>query len=787
MASENNPTSGTSVSPTNRNGDGLEPRLPRDTLALSPNVVLLVASDGTVVQAGGQIRELLQVEPEALEGVKLRDHILPRDHPLVPDPIDLLVGWEQRYSHPLELHIRFGPGPGDEASGGEMAGGFDQEADRWRLFSFSARDLRDDPQVGAVLLSLQPVGRPGAWDVSRSLLLEGIEAANSCIVISDIRQKDQPLVYINEGFRKLTGYADEDVIGQNCRFLQHRPDGTRDEDQPGVAEIRRAIDNGEFVAATLRNYRKGGEMFYNELYLTPVRQDGELVAYIGVQNDVTERIRSEHAVAQREEAIRSFFDAAPMLMGIVELPDHVVDKTSADAWLDARHVMVNGRAAKALRVERGEGEVDSVLRDCCGDNDETPHQFAEAFATAMRENAVQRFSCDIEAADGQGHRRYRVVANVVRPGDGETPRCSYIAEDITEVAAAGKQRELLEAAVESVDDSILITDNQLEEPGPHILYVNKGFTRLTGYEPHEVLGKSPRILQGTQTDRGVLDRLRRLLEKGESYAGETINYRKDGTPYRVSWTIAPIEEDGKIVSWVAAQQDVTRRRQLERQVLDVQQREQQRIGRELHDTVAQSLNTLTLYVGGVRRELERSGAATPEQIEQLREAGEQARLAAEQARTLSHSLTPVSVGESGLDAALTRLCERTQLAYGVPCDFKSDIPLNDVDSSVADQLYRITNEAVGNAMRHGQPTRVTVSIKADGETGTLTIDDDGKGIPGEHLEAGDRSGFGYDSDMGIGMHTMQYRAGLIGGAMHVERGGGPDDRPGTRIRVVFPR
>ncbi|MBO8084839.1 MAG: diguanylate cyclase [Marichromatium sp.] len=106
--------------------------------------------------------------------------------------------------------------------------------------------------------------------------------------------------------------------------------------------------------------------------------------------------------------------------------------------------------------------------------------------------------------------------------------------------------------------SVIITSAELDDDHPKILYVNKAFERMTGYTRAELIGRTPRILQGERTERAVLDRLRRNLERGEEFAGQTVNYRKDGTPYWVSWNITPIRNpDGSIRYFFSNQKDVT--------------------------------------------------------------------------------------------------------------------------------------------------------------------------------------------------------------------------------------
>lgn len=123
---------------------------------------------------------------------------------------------------------------------------------------------------------------------------------------------------------------------------------------------------------------------------------------------------------------------------------------------------------------------------------------------------------------------------------------------------------LFELAVEQTYDSILITDADLDIPGPKIIYVNDSFCRKTGYSRDELIGKTPRILQGEMTNRSLLKQLRKTLESRQRFEGSTINYRKDGEPYVVRWSISPlINEAGEIVNFVSIQRDITDQFRLE--------------------------------------------------------------------------------------------------------------------------------------------------------------------------------------------------------------------------------
>ena len=126
------------------------------------------------------------------------------------------------------------------------------------------------------------------------LLERAVSASTNSIVIADPNRPDVPLVYVNPAFERTTGYASEEVLGRNCRFLQGK-----DRDQPALGELRRAVREGRHCTVVLRNYRKDGSPFWNELSIYPVRdEDGRTSSFVGVQNDITERIRTEEILSE---------------------------------------------------------------------------------------------------------------------------------------------------------------------------------------------------------------------------------------------------------------------------------------------------------------------------------------------------------------------------------------------------------------------------------------------------------------------------------------------------------
>lgn len=111
---------------------------------------------------------------------------------------------------------------------------------------------------------------------------------------------------------------------------------------------------------------------------------------------------------------------------------------------------------------------------------------------------------------------------------------------------------LLKVLAENSFDSILITD---ATANGKITYANKAFKKLTGHTPSEVIGKTPKILQGAGTDKKVIKRLATALKTGGKFEGKTINYKKDGTPFIMYWRVLPVKVRGKIEAWLAIQRE----------------------------------------------------------------------------------------------------------------------------------------------------------------------------------------------------------------------------------------
>jgi signal transduction histidine kinase len=200
---------------------------------------------------------------------------------------------------------------------------------------------------------------------------------------------------------------------------------------------------------------------------------------------------------------------------------------------------------------------------------------------------------------------------------------------------------------------------------------------------------------------------------------------------------------------------LTPRKRLERELLNITERERQRIQHDLHDGLGQQLHGLSYLATLLEKDLQEDTSPRAAKAGQLNKYLHEA---LDLTRSLAHGLQPVKSVPEGLMTALRELAERTRGFYRVDCRFDCRAPVLIHRQSAANHLYRIAQEAVNNAMKHGQPTRVRIKLAATRQRIILGVRDNGVGI---------RCKMGGDG--GMGLHVMQYRAGALSGSLAVQK------------------
>lgn len=331
--------------------------------------------------------------------------------------------------------------------------------------------------------------------------------------------------------------------------------------------------------------------------------------------------------------------------------------------------------------------------------------------------------------------------------------------DITERKEAEKALSHFAAMVESSDDAII--GKTLDG---HITSWNKGAEKIFGYTREEMRGKHVSIL--IPADRAdeepmIIERIKRG-ESVEHY--ETVRKRKDGKQIEVSVTISPIHDaGGKIVGASKVARDITERKRLQKEILEISDREQRRIGQDLHDGLCQQLAGIELMSQALEQNL---APKSKEGAEQVGKIAGHIRDAINHTRSLARGLSPVTLESEGLMAALHELAVNTKKIFNVQCGFVCDPPVPFNDHVAASQLFRIAQEAVSNAIRHGNATDIVIQLKERQGKIVVAVSDNGAGFPKS-----------IPLRKGMGLRIMQSRAGMVGGILVL------DNNPSGGARV----
>ena len=546
---------------------------------------------------------------------------------------------------------------------------------------------------------------------------------------------------------------------ESWRSLVHPDDLARVE-----GELLRHIESGKGYGADIRMKSKSGEWTWISARGNIVEHDaqGKALRMLGTHTDITLRKQAEEALLKSSEEFRAIFELASIGMAQCD--------PQTGKWL-----RVNPKMCQITGYSPAEMLEMHVL-------DITHPEDRQKDADEFRRVVTG------EVPDYRLEKRYvrkdgtvvwvNVNVTLIRDADGNPARTMAAIEDITdrkktEDALMESERALNEAQriaqigsyVTDIASGIWVASPTLYDIfGMDPSYVtnieNWGRLMAPGFE-QEMVDYYYQVIQ----ERGKFNKEYQVLRPRDGRAiwvsaqGE-FTFDADGTPLFLKGTIQDITERRQAEALLRS--ETLRRQALEQEVLAIAEGEQRRIGHDLHDGICQELS-------GIQYVAEHVAMRLPESLPEkalLAKTVEDIRKAILHVRHLSHGLSPVVLEKGDLATALAELAANTETAFDIDCSFSCPTPPQISSPVTATHLYRITQEAIQNAIRHGAATSIKIALMPSGPGWLLQIADNG-------------TPSGLEKQSGRGLHIMAYRASMIGGSLQFQQ------NAGTTITCTF--
>ncbi len=377
-----------------------------------------------------------------------------------------------------------------------------------------------------------------------------------------------------------------------------------------------------------------------------------------------------------------------------------------------------------------------------------------AYRVLSRDNRVVWFHCE---------------AKMIRRDDGSPWFIHGVGFDITDLKrteeALEEERNVVTAILDTVGALVIVLDAE-----GRIVRFNRACERSTGYTFAEASGKHvwdlfipPEAAAGFKTNFEKM----RAGQLQNDYECQWLV--RDGTHRLIAWSGTSLGgRKGTPAYVIATGIDITERKQLEKAILDISEREQRRIGQDLHDGLGQHLTGIAFMTKVQEQKLKEKRlpyAADAAKIVKL------VNQAIDKTRELAKGLSPVVSESHGLMSALRQLGAEVEDVFGVTCHLRCDTPVLIDDVSLATHLYHISQEAVSNAVKHGRAKTIEITLTANENRGMLTIQDDGTGCKKIPVNS-----------KGMGHHIMTHRAKMVGGTLDIH-----SCAPhGTVVSCIFP-